>query len=98
MLKLPLCPYCSGEFLSPAVKESMKNKNEVCPHCGKTFRIAKKKKALLYAAAVLILLSCNLLFLQIKTINLLFLTAFAVIGIAAAHFLVPYTVRYKPLK
>ena len=76
----------------------MKNKNEVCPHCGKTFRIAKKKKALLYAAAVLILLSCNLLFLQIKTINLLFLTAFAVIGIAAAHFLVPYTVRYKPLK
>lgn len=98
MLKLPLCPYCKAEFLYPAVKKSAGCKTGTCPHCGKDFRVVKKNAALLFAAAALLLLGCNLLLLRIESMNLLFLTAVTAGGIAGAHFLIPYTVRYKPLK
>lgn len=98
MLKLPLCPYCQAEFLYPSVKKSMRSKTGTCPHCGKDFRIVKKNTPLLFAAAILLLMGCNFLLLRVESMNLLFLTAVTVGGVAGAYLLIPYTVRYRPLK
>lgn len=98
MLKLPLCPYCNAEFLYPTVKKNMGNKTGSCPHCGRRFRIVRKNAALLFTAAALVLVGCNLLLLRIESMNLLFLTAVTAGGVAGIYYLIPYTVRYRPLR
>lgn len=96
MLKLPLCPYCGAEFLYPDVKKTMRGKDGACPHCGRRFRIVKKRRLLLFAAAAILLVGCNVFFLRIESMNLLFLMVFTAGGLAAVFYMIPFTVQYKP--
>lgn len=95
MLKLPLCPYCGAHFLYPTVKESIKYKTKSCPHCNNTYKINSKYKYFLFLAAILLLVGVNWLFLTIPSMNLLFLTGITALGVIAAYFLIPYTIRYQ---
>ncbi|MCI1954783.1 MAG: hypothetical protein LKJ21_00190 [Oscillospiraceae bacterium] len=97
-MKLPLCPYCGARFLYPDVKRSMGAKTGTCPHCGKRFRIsAGRGLAALLPAALLVLFGVDWFLLCIPDMNLLYLLAVTAAGVAAAYFLIPYTVRYRPL-
>jgi CXXC-20-CXXC protein len=95
MLKLPLCPYCGARFLYPDVKKS-KGKTGICPHCKKEFRITRGgRTALLIAAAVLVIIAINWIFLTLPTVNLPFLLIITAIGVTITWFLIPFTVQYK---
>jgi hypothetical protein len=94
-MKLPVCPYCEARFLYPDVKQRMKLRTGVCPHCGKEFRVSRRGLAIFLpcAAAALIALNCGLL--TIPDMNLLFLCAVTAAGVAGAYFLLPFAVRFR---
>ncbi len=97
MLKLPLCPFCGARFLYPDVKKTMFQKTGGCPHCENIFFISLARLPLMLLAAVLFLVGMNWLFLTLPTMNLLFLMIITAIGVVAAYYLTPFTVRYiKP--
>ena len=96
MLKLPLCPNCGARFLYPDVKRLMRTGSGTCPHCGKNFRTAgKPQRAVLFAAAALIMIVVNLLLLRIPSMNLFFLTVTTAAGVAVTGLLIPFTARFK---
>lgn len=98
MLKLPICPYCGARFLYPDVKKR-KGSTGTCPHCRKKFHItAGRGLAVLLPAAVLFLIAINFLLLTIPDINIFYLMAVTAAGVILTYFLMPYTVRYRPLK
>lgn len=95
MLKLPLCPYCGARFFYPDVKKN-RGKNGICPHCKKEFRIVRGgSTALLFIAALLVIVGINWLFLTLPSVNLPFLLIITAIGVTITWFLIPFTVRYK---
>jgi CXXC-20-CXXC protein len=95
-MKLPLCPYCEARFLYPDVKDSKKQKTGICPHCKKEFRIVyRRREALLFLFALLLLVGVNWLLLTIPAMNFPFLMVITAIGIIITYFLIPYTVQYK---
>jgi uncharacterized paraquat-inducible protein A len=97
MLKLPLCPYCGARFLYPEIRRAQNQKSRICPHCGKTFRIyGRAGRAALYIVSALLLVGMNFCLMKIPNMNLIFLLAATVLGVAAVRLLVPYTVRYGP--
>lgn len=98
MLKLPLCPYCEARFLYPTVKNSRKQKTETCPHCSRVFQIIRRRAALLFLFAFLIIVGVNWLLLTIPAMNLPFLMIITAIGVIITYFLIPYTVQYKKLQ
>lgn len=95
MLKLPLCPYCGAGFLYASVKNSMKYKTHICPHCGGEIQIRKKWRYLLFVAALIVLIGINWFFLTVPAINLPFLMCVTAIGVIITYFLIPYTVQYR---
>lgn len=96
MLKLPLCPHCGARFLYPDVKKLMRAGSGTCPHCGKTFRTAgKPQRAVLFAAAALVMIFANYLLLEIPSMNLLFLTVTTAAGVVVTWLLIPFTARLK---
>lgn len=96
MLKLPLCPHCGARFLYPDVKKIMKAGTDICPNCGKPFRTAgKPQRAVLFAAAALLMIAANCLLLEIPSMNLLFLTVTTAAGVVVTWLLIPFTARLK---
>ncbi|WP_411676395.1 hypothetical protein [Caproicibacter sp.] len=99
MLKLPLCPYCGARFLYSEVRKSQNEKTGTCPHCEKPFRIGGgARRMVLYAVSALLLVGLNLCLLKLPSMNLIYLLAATVPGVAAVRLLVPYTVRFLPEK
>ncbi|MVB10896.1 hypothetical protein CAFE_15970 [Caprobacter fermentans] len=97
MPKLPLCPYCGARFLYSEVRRSQNKKTGTCPHCEKPFCVGGgARRMILYAVSTLLLVGLNLSLLKIPSMNLTYLLAATVLGVAAVRLLVPYTVRFFP--
>lgn len=98
MLKLPVCPYCGARFFYPDAKKSRGSKTGTCPHCRKKFRVAAGRGlAVLLSAALIVLFGVNFLLLSIPDMNVFYLLAVTAAGVIITYFLIPYTVRYRPL-
>ena len=97
MLKLPLCPFCGARFLYPTVKNSMKQKTGICPHCKQKFQISRTRRLFLYFAALVLVVGINWLLLTIPAMNFPFLMVITAVGVIITYFLIPYTVSYKKI-
>ena len=99
MLKLPLCPYCGARFLYGQVRKSRFRKTGVCPHCGEKFRITSWRGLLtLLPFAAVLMVGLNVLLMQIPEMSLSVLSFVTAAGVTATYFLLPYAVRYGPMK
>ena len=97
MLKLPLCPYCHAIYHYKTVRETTKEKEQICHNCQKKFTVSYKKgRAVLILAAALVLIVLNILLLTIfENITIWVCLAVTVLLVLLVTLLFPYTVRYK---
>lgn len=96
MLKLPVCPHCGSVFYYGNVRRTMWKRTGNCENCKKDFLICGGwGRALFCLTALLVLMGVNFLLMLIPAMNLSCLAAATGLGVAAAYFLLPYTVKYR---
>lgn len=96
MLKLPVCPHCKTIYRYKDVKKEAVKKECTCYHCGKKFRVSKKKILILFLIIALITAIIDVLALyMIAGTSFIGLMILNIIAVTAGFFLIPYFTEFK---
>ena len=96
MFKLPVCPHCKTIYRYKDVKKELRKKECECYHCGKKFRVSKKKILILFLLIALITAIFDVLALyMIAGTSLIGMIIMNIITVTAGFFLIPYFVNFK---
>lgn len=96
MFRLPVCPHCKTIYRYKDVKKKSVEKECNCYHCGKKFRVSKKKILILFLIIALITAIFDVFALyMIAGTNLAGLMITNIIAVTAGFLLVPYFVEFK---
>lgn len=99
MFKLPVCPHCKTIFRYKDVKKEAVKKECTCYHCGKKFRVSKKKILILFLIIALITAIFDVLALyMIADTSFIGLMILNIIAVTAGFFLIPYFTEFKKEK
>ena len=99
MFKLPVCPHCKTIFRYKDVKKEAVKKECTCYHCGKKFRVSKKKILILFLIISLITAIFDVLALyMIAGTSFIGLMILNIIAVTAGFFLIPYFTEFKKEK
>lgn len=99
MFKLPVCPHCKTIFRYKDVKKEAVKKECTCYHCGKKFRVSKKKILFLFLIIALITAIFDVLALyMIAGTSFIGLMILNIIAVTAGFFLIPCFVEFKKEK
>lgn len=99
MFKLPVCPHCKTIYRYKDVKKEEVKKECTCYHCGKKFRVSKKKILILFLIIALITVIFDILALcMIACTSFIGLMILNIIAVTAGFFLIPYFVEFKKEK
>lgn len=99
MFKLPVCPHCKTIFRYKDVKKEAVKKECTCYHCGKKFRVSKKKILILFLIIALITAIFDVLVLyMIAGTSFIGLMILNIIAVTAGFFLIPYFTEFKKEK
>lgn len=99
MFKLPVCPHCRTIYRYKDVKKELGKKESKCYHCGKKFRISKKKILILFLIIALITAIFDVLALyMVAGLNFIGLMITNIIIVTAGFFLIPYFTEFKKEK
>lgn len=99
MFKLPVCPHCKTIFKYKDVKKEAVKKECTCYHCGKKFRVSKKKILILFLIIALITAIFDVLALyMIVGTSFIGLIILNIIAVTAGFFLIPYFTEFKKEK
>ncbi len=96
MFKLPVCPYCNTIYRYKDVGKNSKHKECVCYHCGKKFRVSKKKFLILFLEIALICAIFDVISLYtVARMSFGELFAANVIFMFVGLFLRPFFIKFK---
>lgn len=96
MFKLPVCPHCKTIYRYKDVKKEAVKKEFKCYHCGKKFRVSKKKILILFLIIALITAIFDVLALcMIAGTSFIGLMILNIIAVTAGFFLIPYFIEFK---
>ena len=99
MFKLPVCPHCKTIFRYKDVKKEAVKKECTCYHCGKKFRVSKKKILILFLIIALITAIFDVLVLyMVAGTSFIGLMILNIIAVTAGFFLIPYFTEFKKEK
>lgn len=99
MFKLPVCPHCKTIYRYKDVKKEEVKKECTCYHCGKKFRVSKKKILILFLIIALITAIFDVLALyMIVGTSFIGLIILNIIAVTAGFFLIPYFTEFKKEK
>lgn len=99
MFKLPVCPHCRTIYRYKDVKKESGKKECTCYHCGKKFRVSKKKILILFLIIALITAIFDVLALyMIAGTSLVGMIIMNIVAVTAGFFLIPYFVEFKKEK
>lgn len=99
MFKLPVCPHCRTIYRYKDVKKESGKKECTCYHCGKKFRVSKKKILILFLIIALITAIFDVLALyMIAGTSLVGMIIMNTVAVTAGFFLIPYFVEFKKEK
>ena len=96
MFKLPVCPHCKTIYRYKDVKKESVKKECTCYHCGKKFRVSKKKILILFLIIALITAIFDFFELYVMTgTNFITLMITNIIALTIGVFLIPFFVRFE---
>lgn len=98
MFKLPVCPYCHTVYRYNRVRKiELKEKNKVCYHCKKEFKIERIKGFLVLGAVVFVLAVATNLFLlnSLETPDLTMPIVFTLIYVIIGLICIPFFINFK---
>lgn len=96
MFKLPICPHCKTIFRYKDVNRLLYKKNVECYHCGKKFRVSRKKFFILFLIIALITAIVDAFELYvIEDISFLALMLTNIITVFIGSLLLPYFCEFK---
>ena len=96
MFKLPVCPHCKTIYRYKDVKKEEVKKECTCYHCGKKFRVSKKKILILFLIISLITAIFDVLVLyMVAGTSLIGLIIINIIAVSVGFFLIPYFAEFK---
>lgn len=96
MGRLPLCPHCGARFFYRDVKNSLRRKTGVCPHCKKAFLIRYRVRAFgLYAVLFVLFIGCNVFLLRFLNASPLFLIGSTALAVGLSLLLFPFAAAYR---
>lgn len=92
---LPVCPYCNTIYRYGDVRRLIFKKSEICYHCGKNFKISKKKLLIMLLEFLILYALIDLLFIGVVGVTLIVLFIINVVLVAAGIFMIPYYIRFE---
>ena len=97
MFRLPVCPHCSTVYRYKEVRRAIRDKQAVCYHCQKRFRV-KIFPYLIVGALIPLALSIGVniyLLTRMKNLQLIPLFAVTLSGLLIIYLIVPFFTRFK---
>ncbi len=91
---LPVCPYCKTIYRYGDVGSLVLKRTGSCYHCGKSFKISKKKLLILLLEFLILYALIDLFFIGVAKVTLVVLFIINVLLVAAGIVMIPYYIMF----